>query len=897
MKHLFLSLLLLISSIFSFAQFQISGIIEDVNQKELSFASVVLLNKIDSSVVSFGLSNAKGKYLLDVKDSGNYIMQYTYLGFQPKLIPLKTNWNQKQINLATVNLKETDIKLKTVKIEAERIPLKMKGDTLVYDAKAFKTEAGADVESLISKLPGIEVDKDGNITAQGKKVDKVLVNGKEFFGSDLKMATKNLDAEAVKTIEVLDKKSKTAEFTGIDDGNDTKTINLTLKEEYNKGQFGKIYAGLGTEDTYKGKLNYNVFNKKSQVSLIANTNNINEQNFTFSEYADFTGSSGRRQTINGNAIYGLGGDQGIKDNISSGLNINHDFNKKLEVTANYLYIASDVLVENETFSSNFSKDKVFNTQEKTNSTSSADQHAVNAKMEWKIDSLTEIEYQGNFSLAANVLNSQSASIFFDEVYLLNRTNSSTNSDEENWGTSQEINLRRKFKKTGRSLLGTYNFSHNKANNFDKIINTKSRNELNQIQDFESLNQKNSASMVYTEPLSEKWFASLSYSYSDEFDTPSRKFYDKEFEYFTLNHNLTGTFNRDIIENKTSLSLKKSVSKKYNFNFGVSAAQVQVNTNLKNRDFQYYYPFASLHYRLKGSQSIRFSYTTSTVVPSLSQLLTIPDNSNPNSFYSGNPDLNPEYKHSINLNYFHFDPLSKSSMWLGLSASTSKDKVVNQTIINRDFTRTIKPQNTDFYQAMNTYGSINRKIKKLKIDYGFRVNSTYSNYDVYLNQNLSRVKSQTYTFSLTTGRTNNEKWDLNAGVDYTINKQDYELNDDFDQKFNNFSWYANGEIQLKKNLRLTSEYRIKRYNNTSFAGQRTFHFIDASLKQSFKDEKWTISIIANDILNQNRGINRSGDINSLRSEEYNTRARYFMLGIERKFGKQKESKNRRHFIIR
>ncbi len=214
------------------AQFSISSYLLDEKNEGLPFASIVLLNKSDSAIVAFGLSNNQGKYLVDVTSSGNYLLQYSFVGYKTVYKPLVTDWKEDKIILKNTTLEVNNVELGEVQVTADRIPMKMKGDTIEYDAAAFKVAEGSDVEKLLSRMPGIEVDKDGNITAYGKKVEKIMVDGKEFFGDDLKMATKNLEAKAIEKVEVLDKKSKEAEFTGVDDGEETKTINPTLKEEF-----------------------------------------------------------------------------------------------------------------------------------------------------------------------------------------------------------------------------------------------------------------------------------------------------------------------------------------------------------------------------------------------------------------------------------------------------------------------------------------------------------------------------------------------------------------------------------------------------------------------------------------------------------------------------------------
>ena len=877
------------------AQYQITGIVQDTTSAPLSFASVVILNASDSTVKAFGLSNAKGYYQIDLDEKGDYLMQYSFLGHQVKLESLKTNWKSKKIELAPVKMKSSSFQLNEVEVAAERIPMKMKGDTLIYDAKAFKTREGDNVEKLIEKLPGIEIDENGNITAQGKQVSKVLVNGKEFFGDNPQMATKNLDAKAVKKVEVLDKKSKEAEFTGVDDGSEERTINLELEEEYSKGYFGRILAAIGTEDTYQGSYNYNQFNKESQFSVIGGGNNLNEQNFDFSDYLDFQGGS--MNTFDGNAL-GFNQNDGINENFSTGVNLNHEFNDKLEFNGNYFYVRKENELIKNVNSSNFTADTTFESRDTVRNRSLDQNHSTLLRMEWEVDSFTNLDVSFDGSISDANRRKHSITTFTSAADERSNTSSLNVNDQENWRVKTEIDLRRKFRKKGRNWINQYDFSYTNEDQMNDLKNIIFGRSLNQLQDFNTVYEQHKASSKYTEPLSKDWYASLSYSINIQNNEPERLFFDRFNETQVMNDSLSGAFKREITDQRGTLGIKKS-KKGLTYSFGASVSDIEVGTNLRSRSFNFIYPYASLSYRMKGSKSMRFGYNTSTAIPSLNQLITIPNNVNPNQNYVGNPDLDPEYTHRLSISYHTFDPISKSSYYLSADATTTDDKIVNRTIVNPDFTRLVTPQNTDFYQSIGGSLGATRRIKKLNIKYRLNANLTYSNYDVFLNDVLTRVGNHNYRFRVRLGRDKSEKWDLDVGFDYTINQQEYDLNDDFDSNFDNFSYYVDGELQILENLLLESRYTIQTFTDAFFAESRTLHLVNVSLKQSLADDRWSISLVANDLLNERVGIRRSGDINSLREEVFTTRARYFMIGISKKIGKRKEdnSKGPRHFRIR
>lgn len=889
MKKQFIFLIFLGLTFTLQAQFQISGKLQDTEQKPLSFASVVILHEQDSSMITFGLTDVNGNYQLDVKEKGDYLIQFSFLGYQTTYKKINTDWKNRKIELPIYQLKTAAVDLDEVEISAERIPMKMKDDTLVYDAAAFKTKDGEAVEKLLEKLPGVEVDEQGNVTAQGKTVTKVLVNGKEFFGSNPKMATQNLDAEAVKSVEVLDKKSEEAEFTGVDDGSEEKTINITLKEEYNKGYFGRVSGAVGTEETYKGSASINYFDEKNQLSLIGGGNNLNELNFSFSEYSDFQG--GNISDFNSSAIgYNLG--DGINSSLSAGLNWNRTINKKLKVTANYFYVNNTNELIKTINSSNFTPTETFETAEVIDNEKQNIGHSSDIRLEWNPDSMNRIDYRMGFSLSDNEADNKSYTEYTSESSGVRETSTLNKFEENSFKAYSDLSYNRRLKKKGRSLLFKHLFRLGEQEEENLIDNQIFNSDLYQFQNFSQQQQQNRLSLKYTEPIIDKWYANFTYSYDQEYETPERNFFDLQ-NGRSFNDSLSGAFSRDIDEHKGNFSIQRS-TKKSVWEMGSALSQIHLKTSETDSDFRFLYPYLTVRFRLKGSQNLRMGYRTSTNLPNLNQLITITNNINPNQLYVGNNQLRPEYAHNFNINYFFFDPLSSSSYYIGLRAADVQDKIVNRTRVNSDLRREITPQNTDSYQSLTSYFGISKKFKKWNLQYRFNGSSSFSRYEAFLNDELSQVASESYWVGGRIGRDKDEKWDLDFGFEYTFNKQEYELNSNFNQRFDQVRWYASGELQILENLLLNADYSIRNYANAFFSEARQLHFIDLSLRQSLMNDKWAITFIVHDLLNENVGIRRSGDLNSLRDEEYNSRAQYFMLQISTKLGKRKDGDKKRKY---
>ncbi|MEO1448512.1 MAG: carboxypeptidase regulatory-like domain-containing protein, partial [Bacteroidota bacterium] len=405
MKYL-LPFLLILSSLQ--AQHRIAGTITDSTAMPMAGASIVLMQAADSVLSGFALSNDKGRFQIAGIKDGSYLLQVTFMGYA-------THWETVEVtenlSLDPIAMQSADMVLETVTIEGEQTPLRMLGDTIEYNADAFGAKPTDAVEDLLRKLPGVEVERDGTIRAQGERVGKVLVDGKEFFGDDPQMATKNLPADAVDKVQVFDKASELAEFTGIDDGNEQKTINLELKPDKKQGIFGSVEGGYGTENRFMGRANVNRFSNKLQLSVLGLVNNINEQGFSFSEYLNFIGGLGNmmaagegggggsfRLALDPSSI-GLPISQGLSNGFvntgAGGVNFNLDLSPKTKLSTSYLGSRVNNLQDRTALRRNFLGGETFSTEEAQRSENLATSQRVNLKLEQKIDSFNSLTLRGS----------------------------------------------------------------------------------------------------------------------------------------------------------------------------------------------------------------------------------------------------------------------------------------------------------------------------------------------------------------------------------------------------------------------------------------------------------------------------------------------------------------------
>ena len=444
MKKLLLSpILLFLFSAAAFSQsLDLAGKVLGEENEALVSATVVILSQADSTLVSFGLTDGEGRFKIQDLKHGVYVLQVTYLGYDQYSEPLTVD-DSTPTTLPDLQLRVAQNAIEQIEIEGEHVPIQVKKDTLEYNAAAFQTQPNEVVEDLLRKLPGVEVEDDGSIIAQGEEVRKVTVDGKKFFGDDPTIATRNLPADAVNKVQIFDEKSDMAQFSGVDDGEREKTINLELKEDRRQGQFGTVEAGYGTSDRYKGTLSLNRFSTRTQISAIGNFNNINEQGFSSRDYVSFMQGIGFR----GRGSNGLSVNNGLSNGFvttnAGGLNISHDLSSKVEFTASYFLndISNDL--ESLVFRENFGQQGSYFDDENTTETNSSVNHRVNTEFEIEIDSSQNLDIR-----AGVVINNGTAILdgLSERLSQNLETQNSSTQDYENDGSSRDLTGRLTYRK-------------------------------------------------------------------------------------------------------------------------------------------------------------------------------------------------------------------------------------------------------------------------------------------------------------------------------------------------------------------------------------------------------------------------------------------------------------------
>jgi len=909
---LFFSILLMsVASRLNGQNHLVKGVIVDSSGQSLPGTTVVLTRASDSSMVKFALTDAEGKFRMQGIADGNYLLQMSYLGYQNFMMKVDlTPSDGLEKDLGRINMSEKTIEMNGVVIEADIIPIVFKKDTVEYNANAFKTQADAKVEDLLKRMPGIEVDAEGNLTAQGEKVQKVLVDGKEFFGQDPKTATRNLPAKAVDKVQVFDKQSDMAEFTGVDDGERMRTINLKLKEDYRQGVFGNAEAGGGADENfdplrYKGRFSLNRFQKTTQISALGMLNNVNEQGFDVQDYVDFIGGMGNAMRTMGQG-QGGGGNNNIptstnlnNGNVTSaaaGLNFNFTPSKKTRLNVSYFYSGLDNDVERNLVKTTFLEAGTFSTTESNLQNVGSGNHRLNLRLDQDLDSSTTLTIKATGLLQTGTNTTQ------DDRQNLNSNQFKTNqaianfeSNALNFNGDGEFQLKHRFKKAGRSLganlksttglsdglgdLESLNFFYNPAGGTLIRVDT-----VNQHQENEGGQLKYSGEISYTEPIGKRFFMEGSYSHAYQKNLSIRDIFDiDETGTLQLNNLLSNRFENFYVTDVAGISLQRS-GVKSSLTLGMKGEISALRGNLLLNDTtirkQFINPLPRIRYRYQIAQSrrIEFNYNTNVSEPTIAQLSPIVDNSDPTRVSVGNPDLKAQYVHNARLGFFSFSPFSFTSIFANLSGSYTHNKITNSVLIDSNLVQTIRPVNVDRDINLNAFAGFGAPIKPLGMKFNLNARSGYNRGLVFVNQTLGNIGRLTQSGDFSLENRKKDKWDVRAGYKFTYSLTRYADNSVPEQQFFNQEIYADLTWDITPKWVLGSNFSYNLYGGEAFSGQTVALWKAYISRYLLKGNKMQVKLFAFDLLNQNTGVNRSSDLNFVQEETFQTVNRYVMLSL-------------------
>ena len=915
MKYLSYSLclvafwLLSTDQIYAQGQIKIRGQVYDSTSAPLVGATVMLMQIEDEVLKGFAIADQDGKFVIQSERGEDLKLRITFLGYGTfdRVVSLEND--QKELDLGKIILRPNTLLLDGVTVKESFIPIVIKQDTIEYTADAFKTEPNAVVEDLLKRLPGVEVERDGTIKAQGKEVERVLVEGKEFFDDDPKVASKNLPADIVDKVQVYDDDSDFSKFTGIDDGQDIKTINLKLKEGKNKGLFGKIDASYGTDQHYAGSVNLNRFTKKMQLSTLSNSNNINEMPFTLMDYLDFSG--GLRDLMGSGAgninLEGvprnLFDNAGLTTATNIGLNFNYDFSKKLTLRSNYFFDLSDNNTLSKSEFRNILPNGILLSQADRNEREDLSNHRFKLKLKHKFDGTKEFTANVKLKSSRNDRLSKSSNLTYNETNIL--TNGSTidnNSEFSNLNWNIDLAFRKRLKKKGRSYsidLGVDKTDNNYLYLINNYIDFFESGELKmtdttrqrQIASLDGINY--ALKMNYIEPIGQKRFLSLNASRQTSGNDKDKLFEDKinqnEYRY---DESLSNLFRRDYDLNKIGLSIK-SIKEKYQVTFGADFQNANLHSRDKsseaifNKQFNDILPYMMLIVNVAQNTSLRINYRTNINIPTVEQMQPVVDNSNALNTYIGNPDLTSEFTHTININFNRFNPFYFRSFFSGINFNFRQDQIIVSEIIDDQLRRVRMPVNSGSAWTGRAHYEFSSPIPSSNFKFSYGGTARFSNSNILVNSSLDRLYNTVWEQTLKIENKKKDKLDWILGARLNSNYNRYEVSELYNQNYSNYSWYGTLGFNIKQRLYFHLDFERLQYSKTLFNSKELIDNFDSKISYIFPNKLFTVYVSAQNLFDQQLNFQRNNSANSYYQLSRNQLGRYFMIGViykVRKFGK-------------
>ncbi|WP_379087963.1 outer membrane beta-barrel protein [Pedobacter sp. UC225_65] len=932
MKLLSFKLLLVFSflfiSTFTFAQKgNVKGkAIDSKTKKPVDYASFAFKNVKDSTVAAMGATTAEGIFSGKALAFGQYKLYLAMIGYKPIIKAFELTKEKSVVDFGDIEMEESAITLNDILVKSELLPMIIKKDTIEFAADAFKTQADGNVEDLLKVMPGMEVDKDGNITFNGKKIDKVLVGGKDFFGNDPKTATQNLPKDIVKKIQVIEKKTDDAIFKGIDDGKRENVLNIELKDDKKKGYFGNALAGKANGSLYDASFNLNRFNDKRQISIISLANNINKTGFSFNDLSDFLGGdvfgSGMINSVSvdgaGNISVAFGGDGfggssggGINDNKGIGLNFNDEWgkNKKLPNKISFNYMFNKNYGVRQSLSSRLnllSQDSYFNDRN-TDATTTSIRHRLTMRLDIPIDSTAKLQITPNFGLSSGT--SENAAVFSSYTQAtqqnINKGNSLNSNDNKTPGFGGRIAFNKKLNKNGRgyniSLNGNFSNSALDGLNLSNItINDNgvpTSTILNQLIDQSGDVNSYGLNLDYTEPLTKKIRLSASYGYSKREDIIDRMVYDYNTgttRYDLINADLSRSLqnfneshgiglNLNIVPNE-KMSLSVNSTQRY---VALSGANLMNNKNV-NTNFVLLQPNFYFSYKMTKTSSLSVNGSRYMNTPSISQLQPLTDNSNPLQITTGNPLLKPSAENYLSLSYNRFNASSGSSINFGLSYTNTDNSIINNSMLDpKTGIQTTFYDNIDGNSNFNARVSGSFRIKSLGVTINPNFNIATSKNTSFLNRAKVKSSALSYNFGGSLNYAIGSDLQFSNRINASIRDISYDYNNLPDAKFttvfNNLSLTAS----LPYHLRFTLTSNVVYNANVSLgADNNTIHTANVNFEKLFLKKALSLKATVSDVFNNSRNSSRfASDTYILESVNLGMR-RYFLLTLTyrlKKFG--------------
>lgn len=874
-------------------------IIDKSSKKPVEFASVRLLSGKDSTYVSGLTTDSTGLVTLKSIKNGNYTIGVSMVGYNNYFQNIRIA--DKDVLLPTIEIEEDSKLLKELEVTGTSLQVVAKGDTIEYNAAAFKTEQNAVVEDLLKKMPGVEITSDGKIMVNGEEIKKVRVDGKKFFGNDIEMSTKNIPADMIDRIQIVDQKSEMSQLSGFDDGETERIINLTIRKDKKQGVFGNVQAGAGLdlnpEFRYDANSFLNIMNNEVRSTITAGANNTN------------TMRSGR-----GRGGFFGGGRSGITATQNVGYNINSPLSTKTIIGGDVTFNHSDNLVISESERENYLQDGIFKNNSQNFSNKNNYQGNLRLEVEWKPDSLNTFIFQPNMGFTRSFSNSKS-----DYLYLMGNDSTSWG-ETDNWSNGLDINgglnviYNRKLSKPGRTLTTQINANVSQSEDNGMNISEKSTNDSTIL-----LNQKNTnrsesfnfgVRMSYVEPLgtSKNHFLESVLSFNGNLRNSDRSIFDRDNNgnYDVKNSEYSNEFKNNFFKESLELNYK-FVNPTYNMTFGLTAEPSQTYSTrtysnnivvpLKNEVINFA-PIARLQYNFAKRNFARLDYRGRTNQPSINQMQPVKNNTDLMNETVGNPTLNPEFNHFLRLMYTKFNATSLSSFSVGMFGNLYKDKLTTNSIYDKTGKRYIQtinsketPYSANIFTMYNQpflkkFNFSNRLSMGVRQQYGYTSrNVNLENIDLEnlilgdLSSTIRYNTSENISLSFT-----HEIVDvaLNGGINYSNSQNNFNT-----KNTETYDWTSGLNLGLRPTKKLTFTSTMNFTKQSGYGDFNPSQLIwNAGVELNSFKGKGVLSLKVFDLLRQQQNIIQTVGENYIEFSSNNALSAYFLVGFTYKINKFK-----------
>lgn len=924
-KLLIWTVLLLTATLSTYAQNKIvtvSGRVIGAGTKEpVELAAVQLLSLPDSAQVAGMTTSTQGYFSLSKQKPGKYLLKVSFIGYVTKIIPVQLTANVPAKKMGNIELATDAVMLQEAVVVAEAPQVTVVEDTLMYNSSAYRTPEGAMLEELVKKLPGAEIDDDGNVKINGKDLKKIMVDGKEFFGGDVKTGLKNLPVDMVDKLKTYDKKSDLARVTGIDDGEEETVLDLTVKKGMNQGWFGNADLGAGTKDRYTGRMMLNRFVDKTQFSIIGSANNVNDQGFS-------GGGGGPRWRSNN----GLNATKMLGANFATQTN-------KLELGGSVRYNFQDADISSINSSERFLQNG--NSYSNSNNKNRNKGTNLNAdfRMEWKPDTLTNIIFRPNFSYGRTNNASRSESGTFNEDpfnlivnpndYLnfdnlsddplkdirVNATNSASLSKGKSLSGNATLQVNRKLNNRGRNLTfrGVFGYGDNDNDQYTQsetryyqLLNHLGGDSIlyrNQYITTPTRNYNYTAQVTYSEPIAKATFLQFSYQFQYKYSKSDKTTFDLlDYPDWAIGGALPSGYESHAVDSLSknaeyryynhdaSVGLR-FIRPKYQLNVGMSFQPQNSTLSYKKGDYMIdttrtvfnFAPNMDLRFRFSKVSQLRFTYRGRSNQPTMENLLPITDNSNPLNIRMGNPGLKPSFAHTMRLFYNTYNAEKQRGIMTHFSFTATQNSISNSTRYNEETGGLItRPENINGnWNAFGMFG-FNTALKNKKYTINTFTNVNYQNNVAFLYNQDTKNNDRNTSTGLTlgervTGSYRNDwfEFSLNGSINYTAERN--KLRPENNQEPYTYSYGASTNITMPWKMTLATNIANQSRRGYRDSSMNRDELIwNAQLAQSLLKGAATVSFEVYDILRQQSNISRSLSADMRSVSEYNGINSYCMV---------------------